>query len=204
MEKIDFKKECRQFYNPPQTAEIVELPAFRFLMIDGQGTTEGPAFSAAIEALFGVSYKAKFLCKKQLGKDYTVMPLEGLWWAEDMADFVSGNKQNWKWTLMILQPDFVGEELIKVAKREVAGKKNLPQIGQLRLETYTEGLAAQIMHIGPFSEEGPNIQKLHDLIRAEGGTFDGQARKHHEIYLSDFRKVAPEKMKTVLRQPFNL
>lgn len=202
MEKTDLKKVYRQFYSPPQIAKIVELPTFHFLMIDGRGTTEGPAFAAAIEALFGVSYKAKFLCKKQLGKDYAVMPLEGLWWADDMADFTAGNKQNWKWTLMILQPDFVGSGLIDAAKAEVAGKKALPQIDQLRLEAYAEGPAAQIMHIGPFSEEGPNIRKLHDLIHAEGGTFDGQAQKHHEIYLSDFRKVLPEKMKTILRQPF--
>lgn len=202
MDKVDLKKVDKNFYRPPRRPTIVEVPAFQFLMIDGEGSTEHPGFGQAIEALFSVSYKAKFLGKKQLGRDYVVMPLEGLWWADDMEAFTAGDKENWKWTLMIRQPDFVTGEAIEAAKQEALKKKSLPQIEQLRLESYREGLAAQIMHIGPFSEEGPNIQKLHALIQEEGGAFDGKAQKHHEIYLSDFRKVAPEKMKTVLRQPF--
>lgn len=202
MDKIDLKKIHQRLYNPPRKAESVKVPAFQFLMIDGIGSTESRTFGQSVEALFGVSYKAKFLCKKQLSQDYVVMPLEGLWWADDMEAFAAGDKENWKWTLMIRQPDFVTGEHIKTAKQELLQKKSLPHAGQLRLESFREGLAAQLLHIGPFSEEGPNIQKLHALIAEEGGHFDGLRQKHHEIYLSDFRKVAPEKMRTILRQPF--
>ena len=203
MEKTDLKKVHKGLYKPARKPELVEVPRFQFLMIDGEGTTESPPFSKAIEALFGVSYKAKFLCKKQLERDYVVMPLEGLWWADDMDVFIAGDKENWKWTLMIHQPDFIEQEIIETASAEVLKKKDLPEIQRLRLEYFGEGLAAQMMHIGPFSEEGPNIQKLHQFIEEQGGQFDGHQQKHHEIYLSDFRKVAPEKMKTVLRQPYS-
>jgi len=205
MNKVDFKKEHKTYYNPSGKApEIVEVPTFQFLMIDGEGTTESAAFQEAIQALFGVSYKTKFLMKKGQSCDYVVMPLEGLWWADDMDDFVKGNKEKWKWTLMIMQPDVVKADIIETAKNEVAKKGDLEALSQLRLEVYTEGWAAQIMHIGPFSEEHENIRKLHDCIEAYGGVFDGKRQKHHEIYLSDFRKVDPEKMRTVLRQPFKL
>ena len=204
MDKIDLKKVHTELYRPPRKPEIVEVPVFQFLMIDGVGTTESQDFSKAIEALFGTSYRAKFLCKKQQERDYVVMPLEGLWWADDMDAFIAGDKENWKWTLMIQQPDFVTPEIVQIAKEELLKKKNLSQAEQLRLETFQEGLSAQMMHIGPFSEEGPNIEKIHALIEEKGGVFDGHLQKHHEIYLSDFRKVAPEKMKTVLRQSFIL
>ncbi len=202
--KLDFKRELKKYYNPPpHESEIVEVPRFQFLMIDGMGMDfENGDSQKAIEALFSVSYKAKFLVKKTLGIDYGVMPLEGLWWAEDMNDFVNGNRDNWRWTYMIMQPEFVKGQLVGATIDDVVKSKKLQTARQLRLEDYQEGLSSQIMHIGPFAEEHPNILKIHRRIEDQHGIFDGEKQKHHEIYLSDFRKVAPEKMKTILRQPF--
>jgi hypothetical protein len=129
--------------------------------------------------------------------DYAVMPLEGLWWADNMTDFVADDKANWKWTMMILQPAFVKDEVISTAIAEVERKKKLPAIPKLRLEEFTEGICAQIMHIGPFSEEGSTIAKLHEFIDSRSSL----TGKHHEIYLSDIRRADPKKWKTILRQP---
>lgn len=204
MKKTDYKKTYKHLYNPPKKApEIVEVPKLNFLMIDGiNAMEENPEFQKAIQALFAVSYKIKFFQKKMHERDYTVMPLEGLWWADDMTDFLEGNKQNWRWTLMIMQPDFVCQQNVQEAIEAVIKSKPNDSYNLLRLEEYTEGNAAQMMHIGPYSEEHENIMKLHKLIEENNGSFDGKTQKHHEIYLSDFRRVAPEKLKTVLRQPF--
>lgn len=203
MEKIDLKKEYKAFYNPsPQKPEIVTVPKFQFLMVDGRGAPGCADFQKAIEALFEVSYKAKFACKKAPGIDYVVMPLEGLWWADDLNDFMAGNRDEWRWTLMMMQPDFITLDMIQATIQSTKEKESNPALDQLRFETYAEGLSTQILHIGPFADEHPNILKLHELIESAGGTFDGKNQKHHEIYLSDFRKTAPEKLKTVLRQPF--
>jgi len=203
-EKIDLKKSLKQFYNPKPAPEIVVVPEMTFLMIDGIGSVESPEFQRAIEALFSVSYKAKFIAKKQLDFDYTVMPLEGLWWAEDMNDFINGRKERWKWTLMILQPDKISQDIIDNAKSEVLKKKDIAEISSLRLSAFEEGQSFQMMHIGPFSTEHDNILKMHKLIEDKNGHFDGKEKKHHEIYLSDFRKVDQNKMKTILRQPFSV
>ena len=202
--KLDLKKEYRELYSPPgRDPVVVEVPPLKYLMIDGIDAEPGnEAFQNAIQALFSVSYKTKFISKKQLESDYVVMPLEGLWWADDMNDFVAGKKKNWRWTLMILQPGLVTLEMIDSAKDASGGKAPADSLEKLRLDELHEGLSAQIMHIGPYSEEHGNIMKIHELISGEGGSFEGTAQKHHEIYLSDFRKTAPEKLKTVLRQPF--
>ncbi|HEX3043132.1 MAG TPA: GyrI-like domain-containing protein [Bacillota bacterium] len=203
MEKLDLKKEHKAFYNSSALKPvIVEVPKFQYLMMDGCGAPGGDNFQKAVAALFGVSYKVKFASKQALGNDYVVMPLEGLWWADDMEDFVKGNRERWRWTLMMLQPDFITPEMIGMAIQATKDRENEAALALLRLDSYEEGWAAQIMHIGSFAEEHPNIMKLHELIAAQGGKFDGKVLKHHEIYLSDFRKVAPEKLKTVLRQPF--
>jgi hypothetical protein len=204
-QKIDLKLELKKYYNPSaKTPEILEVPSFKYLMIDGISMDFGNEDSQnAIQALFGVSYKVKFTLKKEQGLDYGVMPLEGLWWADDLNDFINGNRDKWQWTYMIMQPEFVASDLIQAAMKEVKKSKGLKTVDLLRLEDYEEGLTAQIMHIGPFSEEHPNIMKIHRFIKESGGTFDGKIQKHHEIYLSDFRKTAPEKLKTVLRQPFS-
>ncbi len=201
MKKIDLKKQLKSLYSPSaREVSEVKVPAMNFIMIDGKGDpNKAPQFQAAIEALYPVSYAIKFDFKKNHDIDYPVMALEGLWWADNMDDFVSGNRDNWLWTLMIMQPDFVTEEIYKQNLQAVKKKKNLPALEKLRFEKFDEGCAAQIMHIGPFSEEGENIVKIHEFIKDRSGKITG---KHHEIYLSDFRRVAPEKMKTVLRQPF--
>ncbi len=201
-DKLDLKKDYKKFYNPSsRVPEIVDVPKFKFLMIDGMGLRNA-GYHAAIQALFGVSYKIKFTYKKEKGIDYAVMPLEGLWWADNMDDFITGNKDNWKWTLMIMQPDFVNKDMIDNAIIEQKKKNSMSELDMLRFETFKEGKSAQIMHIGAFSEEHSNIMKIHKLIEENGGKFDGKKQKHHEIYLSDFRKTSPEKLKTVLRQPF--
>ena len=200
MKKIDLRKELKHLYQPSAKEVVqVDIPTFSFLMVDGKGDPNtSHEYTEAIEALFSVSYAAKFMVKKGPQKlDYAVMPLEGLWWADNMAAFTANDKAQWKWTMMIMQPSFVSEEIIKTAMAKITRKKALPAAGQLRIETYAEGLCAQVLHIGPFSAEGPTIEKVHQFIAARG-TPTG---KHHEIYLSDIRKADPTKWKTIIRQP---
>ena len=168
-----------------------------FLMIDGAGAPGNQAYQEAVEALFSVSYPLKFMVKKELGVDYVVMPLEGLWWAEDMSQFSDERKEDWLWTMMMMQPAYVAEALVNEAIAQVKKKKNPAALSQLRFEPFAEGKAAQIMHIGPFSEEGPTIAKLHAFIEVQGEL----RGKHHEIYLSDIRRANPQKWRTVIRQP---
>lgn len=200
MEKIDLKKELKHLYQPSAKEVVqVDVPAMNFLMVDGVG---GPntsrAFSDAVKALFAVSYAVKFMIKKgSLVIDYGVMPLEGLWWADDMSKFSIEDKSNWKWTLMIMQPDFVMKEVIDSAVSSVRKKKNPVAISRVRFKALLEGKCAQILHVGPFSQEGPTIEKVHRFIESKGKRIG----KHHEIYLSDIRKADPEKWRTVIRQP---
>jgi hypothetical protein len=171
-----------------------------FLMIDGEGDPNtAESYSNAIEALYSLSYALKFMVKKgEWGIDYGVMPLEGLWWADDMTAFTVGNKDAWEWTMMIMQPEFITPDMVEAARQEVGRKKNPVALSLVRFEAFKEGKAAQIMHIGPFSEEGPTIEKVHAFIENTGSRRRG---KHHEIYLSDIRRAAPEKWKTIIRQP---
>ncbi len=200
MEKTDFRKEFKHLYKPPTKAfAVVDVPPMQFLMIDGHGDPNtAQEYKDAIEALYPVAYKLKFMSKKEWEKDYVVLPLEGLWWAEDMETFTSREKSAWDWTMMIMQPEWITQEMFQVAVKQVE-KKALPALSKMRLEAYHEGLAVQIMHIGSFDDEGPTLHRLHyEFVPQNGFEMSG---KHHEIYLSDFRKVAPEKLKTVLRQP---
>ena len=201
MKKIDYKKELKHLYKPsPKSIELVDVPEMNFLMIDGQGdpnTSQG--YSDAIEALYAVSYVMKFMIKKgNLQIDYGVMPLEGLWWVDDMSQFSIDDKSNWKWTAMIMQPEHVTQNLFAAACEQVEKKKNPVALSKVRFESFSEGKAAQTMHLGPFSEEGPTIERIHKFIHDKGYS---QTGKHHEIYLSDIRKAAPEKWKTIIRQP---
>ncbi len=201
MQKIDYKKEFKQFYKPSaKKVELVEVPEWNFLMIDGEGDPNtSESFQQAIEALYPLSYTLKFMIKKgETAIDYSVMPLEGLWWADDMSSFTSGKKDNWKWTLMIMQPEFITREMVELAIQQVKIKKNPPALPLVRFESFKEGKAAQIMHIGPFSEEGPTIEKLHSFIEQNGNQRNA---KHHEIYLSDIRRANPANWKTIIRQP---
>lgn len=175
MEKIDLKKRFKKLYNP-STKEVAidDVPEMNFLMVDGIGDpNKAPEFQDAIAALYSVSYTLKFMLKKgKAAVDFVVMPLEGLWWADDMSDFMTGKKERWKWTVMIMQPDFVTDDIVRKAIEEAGKKKKLPALAKIRFETLRDGY-----------------------------TFAG---KHHEVYLSDPRKAAPEKMKTVIRQPVRL
>lgn len=198
MSKTDYKKELRHLYHATKEPVVVDVPPMNFLMIDGSGDPNTtPEYQHAVEALFSVSYAVKFKMKKTQGVDYVVMPLEGLWWADDLSAFVKDDRAHWKWTMMIMQPDVVPAEMVEEAVAEVREKKQLPALDKLRFERFHEGRAAQVMHIGPFSEEGPTIERLHDFIR-ERGELTG---KHHEIYLSDVRRANPKNWKTILRQP---
>lgn len=201
MSKIDFKKELKHLYKPsPKTVATVDVPEMNFLMIDGKGDPNtSVAFQDAIQCLYPVSYTLKFMVKRgEIGIDYGVLPLEGLWWCDDMRKFSTDDKSDWKWTLMIMQPELITHDMVEVAIAEVKKKKNPVSLPLLRFQKYTEGVSAQIMHIGPFSEEGPTVEKVHDYIQETGCSRIG---KHHEIYLSDIRRAKPENWKTIIRQP---
>ena len=198
--KIDYKRELRELYAPGREPVMVDVPELAYLMADGHGDPNtAPEFSEAIEALYTVAYAAKFAIKRAPeGIDYGVMPLEGLFWTPDMSTFTTEDKPAWDWTLMIMQPDLVTPEVFGEAQVTAAKKKSLDAIGRVRVERFAEGLAGQIMHIGPYAAEGPTIQRLHAFIAEQGYE---RAGKHHEVYLSDPRRAAPEKMKTIVRQP---
>ena len=199
MEKIDFKKLMKPFWSPPaHRFTIVDLPEMQFAMIDGEGDPNtAPAYPRAVQWLYSVSYGVRF-ASKAAGREYSVCPLEGLWWAEDWGDFTSGRRDRWRWTMMIMQPDWIGAEMFGAAVAKARKKLGAPP-ASLRLERFAEGKAVQIMHIGPYSAEGPTIARLHgEFLPANGLVENGH---HHEIYLGDPRKTAPEKLRTVLRQP---
>lgn len=193
-------RPVEQLYRARSTPHLVDVPALRFLCIDGHGDPNtNPAYAAAVQALYSVSYAAKFAIKKAGGPDFKVSPLEGVWWADDMNTFVTGDKSRWDWTMMIRQPDAVTDDLFGRLSDDVATKKSMPTAKELRLITFEEGSAAQILHVGPYATEGPTIARLHEFIREQGFTLDG---KHHEIYLGDPRRSAPEKLRTIIRQPY--
>jgi len=201
MSKIDYKKELKHLYKPSaKTVTTVDVPEMNFLMIDGKGDPNtSEAFREAIRCLYPVSYTLKFMVKRgEIGIDYGVLPLEGLWWCDDMHNFSVDDKSNWKWTLMIMQPELITENMVEEAMAEVKKKKNPSSLPLLKFQKYTDGLSAQTLHIGPFSDEGPTVQRVHAYIQEAGHTRRG---KHHEIYLSDIRTAKPENWKTVIRQP---
>jgi hypothetical protein len=201
--KVDLKKDLKQFYAASaDTISIVEVPPLHFLMAQGQGDPNtSPAFQQATETLFRLSYTLKFMLKKEQGPDWTVMPLEGLWCADDMAAFAEGRRDEWKWTLMILQPDFVTRETVAKALELTQSKKNAPPLYTTTFGRHTDGQSAQILHVGPYAEAPATIERLNRFIREKGYHLAG---KHHEIYLNDPRRTAPEKLKTILRQPISL
>ena len=201
VDKVDLKRELKELYNPSvKEISVVDVRAMNFLLVDGEGAPASPQYVEAVEALFSVAYTLKFMVKKTKGLDYGVMPLEGLWWMDDMSKFSVDRKSEWKWTAMIMQPKYVTAEDFKVAVEQVRKKKNPPALLKVRFESFKEGTAAQIMYVGPFSDEGPTIQKIHAYIQNSRHILRG---KHHEIYLNDPSKTAPEKLRTVLRQPFS-
>ena len=198
--KIDFRKDHPELYRPSRDSfTLVDVPAMQFVMVDGEGDPNvAPSYKQAIEWLFSISYAMKFAVKAALQKDYVVPPLEGLWWAEDPQDFVARRKACWRWTMMIMAPDFLDADMFDAARVKTARKLGAPP-ASLRLEKYDEGRSLQILHIGSYDDEAPTLARLHDeVMPAQGLTFAG---RHHEIYLSDARRTEPAKLKTILRQP---
>jgi hypothetical protein len=200
--KIDFKKEYTFLFSASaRQPQRVDVPELKYLMIDGRGDPSTAAeFSEKIQALYGLAYTLKFMLKQngRTAFDFVVPPLSGLWCAEDITAYAEGRRDEWLWTLMILQPDAVTPELLEKARAKLTEKKPSPYAGLVRVEVLREGPAVQILHIGPYSAEAPTIKRLHDFMKENGYTFNG---RHHEIYLGDPRRCQPEKLKTIIRQP---
>lgn len=199
--KIDFRKTLDAYQARRGRFRILDVPDTRYLMADGHGDPNtSPAFAETIEALYPVAYKLKFASKRDLGCDYVVPPLEGLWWAEDMDYFTTErDKSRWDWTLMIMVPDWIGQDLVTSVVEQVGAKRPPARLDDVRLRMLTEGRCVQTLHVGSFDDEGGVLAHLHhefipgNRLRAVG--------THHEIYLSDFRRVAPDRPRTILRQP---
>lgn len=200
MENIDYKREFTDLYQQSeQEVSIVDVPELNYLMIDGHGDPNAsPEYTAGIETLFPFSYAIRSIIKEEKGFKYVVMPLEGLWWTDDMESFTVEDKSDWQWTLMIMQPDFVTESIVKRARDNVRKKKDLPSLPDVRFESLNEGKSVQTLHIGPFSEEGPTVERVHEFIESYDYSLRG---RHHEIYLSDMRRTDPERLRTIIRQP---
>jgi len=196
---IDLKKVYRDHYSAAATPGIVDVPGRPYLMIDGEGDPNtSDAYRRAVEALYPLAYGLRKAIKDATGIAYTVMPLEGLWWVDDMRRFSLEDKSDWRWTAMICQPDEATAEVAAEILPAVTRKKELEAGHLARIEDFGDGRAAQILHLGPYSAEAPTIERLHRFIDDEGLVFDG---RHHEIYLTDPRKSAPEKNRTIIRQP---
>jgi hypothetical protein len=197
-DKIDFVKQHKDLYQPKEAPALATVPAFEFLAVDGEGDPNtSQEYADAVAALYTVAYTLKFAVKKESGTDYGVLPLEGLWWADDWDDFIRANKATWKWTMLIRQPVAVTAEQfaagVDKAKAKIGGVAD-----RLQLITLEEGESAQLLHRGPYADEAPNIARLHEFIGAAGRRPRG---KHHEIYLTDPNRTKPDRMRTVLRQP---
>jgi len=199
MAKMDYKKEYKALYTAPNEPALVDVPSLSYLMIDGQGDPNtAPLYSESVGTLYKLAYAIRFLMRDDYNLDFGVMPLEGLWWVEDPGQFTYADKSNWFWTMLILQPEAVTAEVVEAAREKVAKKHNPPLLGQVRLGKLEEGRSAQVMHHGPYADEKPSVDRLHAFIEAQGLT---PHLKHHEIYLKDPNRSAPEKLLTILRQP---
>jgi hypothetical protein len=204
MTKIDLKKDLEQFYTAsPEQISLVEVPPLRYLMAEGQGDPNtAPAFREATETLFRLSYALKFRVKKEQRVDYTVMPLERLWSVNgNQTACTGGRRDEWKWTLMILQPDFITQYMVAAAREAAQAENNAPPLYNTTFGRHIDGESAQILHVGPYSEEAATIARLHRFIKEKGYHFGG---KLHQIYLSDPRRTPPDRLRTILRQPISL
>ena len=199
MKKLDLRKEFKSLLTPPaKNVVMVQVPRHQFLMIDGRGDPNiSPLFQESIQALYALSFGLKFTLKKEKAVDYPVMPIEGLFSGEGVEWF-KAKRQDWRWTLMILQPSVVTRTWVERIRALTLEKGKAPAAARVRFEPFREGRSVQIMHIGPYSAEAPTIARLHDFMRSHGWIANG---RHHEIYLGDPRRSAPEKLRTVVRQP---
>jgi len=199
--KVDLKKELASYRAKHGRFDVVTVPPLRYLAIDGEGDPNtAEAYRDALQTIFPVAYGLKFLSKRVLERDYTVMPLEALWWADDLESFTSArDKSRWHWTALNLVPDWIDDEHIASARDTVARKGQAPALDRLRVETLDEGLCVQTLHIGSYDDEAPVLEAMHGTVIPESGL--RMTGRHHEIYLSDARRTAPEKLRTILRQP---
>jgi len=179
---------------------LIDVPDLQYLMVDGHGDPNAKSFAEAVETIYPVAYALKFASKKGLGHDYVVPPLEGLWWADDMDSFtVARDKARWSWTLMTMVPDWLDRDAFVAAVAQVAARRRPARLDDVRLETLSEGRCVQTLHVGSFDDEAGVLERMHrEFVPAHGLRLTGL---HHEIYLSDFRRVAPERRRTILRQP---
>jgi hypothetical protein len=199
MKTIDLKKTLKPTYTASAAKpSILDVPPMNGLMVDGTGDPNGPAFQEAVGSLYSVAYTMKFAFKKDKAVDYPVMALEGLWCADNIADFLNNKRENWKWTLMIVLPGIVTKKDVAQAIETVKKKAKFPRFPEVRFEKFHEGLTAQIMHVGPYATERPTIERLHRFVEEQGYQLRG---KHHEIYLGDPRRSTPEKLRTIIRHP---
>ena len=199
--KVDLKRELDCYRAVRDVPRVLTVPALQYLMIDGHGDPNTAAFADATSTLYPVAYALKFASRTALGRDHVVMPLEGLWWAEDMRTFTGlRDKSRWDWTLLIMVPDWITVEMFTAAVEGVAGKRAAPpRLADVRLEALCEGRCVQALHVGSFDDEAELLRRMHEeYIPTQGLTMTG---KHHEIYLSDPRKTAPAELRTILRQP---
>ena len=202
MTAVDVKKTLDSYQARRGQFRILEVPPMQYLVLDGHGDPNtSPAFSEAIAALYPIAYKLKFTSKRELGRDYVVPPLEGLWWSPDMSAFTTArNKSLWDWTLMIMTPEWLSAEMVDSAKNVAARKAgSSPLVESVRLEALDEGLSVQTLHVGSYDDEAETLAELHDVFIPSNGLV--MSGTHHEIYFSDFRKVDASKLRTILRQP---
>ena len=197
MGKTDVRKAFHDYYSAPPTPELRTLAPGTFLSIEGHGAPGGPEFQSAIQGLYSVAYTCKFQLKLE-DRDFTVGPLEGEWWTEDGRPISEARVEAWRWKLMIRIPDFVDSFLVKLVKQSVVDKKHVERAADVVLELVPEERCVQVMHLGPYSTEQADLRRIDDLIVREGLIRSGP---HHEVYLNDPRRVPPEKVRTILRQP---
>jgi len=196
--KLDLRKEMKKYYQPPVGEVVaVRVPKMRFIMVEGKGAPEGSSFQKAIQTLYGLAFTIKFGAKKTLGVDFPVMPLEGLWWTKG-GGFDPKRREDWLWTLMIMQPKLVTKGMFAKAKEELKRKKGPSALEPASLELFDEGLCVQATHVGPYSTEAETIARLEAFAKEKGYSMTG---KHHEVYLGDPRRAAPSKLRTVIRHP---
>lgn len=201
MAKVDFTKTLDSYRARYGEFRLLDVPPLRYLMVDGHGDPNTEAsYSDALAALYPLAYTLKFASKRELDRDYVVPPLEARWWADDMTAFTTGrDKSQWDWTVMLLVPDWITAEMFATAVDEVAVKKAPDALDQVHLTALDEGHCVQTLHVGPYDEEGPVLQQMHEeFIPGRRLQMTG---RHHEIYLGDPRRVAPDRLRTILRQP---